>query len=103
MKLSEYNILQQISEKCVNQATTTYGYRYLQVGDIFSVESALYDEENKMPFAIINVKGYGHLDCPMSAIWAITQEVWDCDFLVTGFKIVTHNGTEIKMPILVKL
>lgn len=105
MKLSEYNILEQISNKCVEQAETHLRVRCLEEGDLFAVEQICYNTKINMPYAIIKVDNYGHLDCPLTQLLKVCpfEKIKDHKFMVKGFREIEFNGKVMKMPVIEKL
>ena len=101
----ETNIFDELAEKGIERAEISFKVRRLEEGDIFAVEQICYNTKINMPYAIIKVDNYGHLDCPLTQLLKACpfEEIKNHKFVVKGFREVKFRDKIILLPIINKL
>lgn len=104
-KFPETTIFDILANDSIERAEIFYKVRRLEEGDLFAVESVLINTKTNIPFAVIKVDGYGHLDCPLGQILKVCpfEKIKDHKFMVKGFREIEFNGKVMKMPVIEKL
>lgn len=101
----ETNILDEIAKKGIERSEISFKVRRLEEGDIFVVEQICYNTKINMPYAIIKVDNYGHLDCPLTQLLKACpfEEIKNHKFIVKGFKMVKVQKGTMLLPVIEKL